>query len=180
MDSFDDASANLPTFEMSAASVESQLDQLRRLAGSEPRRSPRRLRRGLTVVLGVCVLAGAGVGVAAAFGVFSRPPSERGVAHCYTTADLDGPRTTFGVAVGPATEGLGDAAAAALNICQMNWRSGAFLLSTPEIQQSVDPNGPVIQQAPHLAVCVLGSGAVAVFPGSAETCERLGLAVADL
>jgi hypothetical protein len=184
MSSFDDAARDLPAFELSDEVKQRQLDAILSGRGSSsdlPQPPHRRWRRSFAIGAGVVVMAGASVGVAAAFGVFSRPPSERGLGYCYSQADLSSPRLTFGVAVPPdEDDGIGDAARMALDICQLNWRTGVFLTTTPDIQYSVDPNGPPVQDVPPLAVCVLETGAIGIFPGDAITCERLGIPNAEL
>jgi len=137
----------------------------------------RRWRRSVAfITAGVLVTAGAGVGTAAAFGMFSQAPADRGIAHCYATADLDDPNnhTDFMVAVKPLGEhpnGVGDAAAAAMEVCTGGWAQGRFSVTDPKVSDP-HPNRTDFP-VPPLVACVLPDGTVGVFPGDARTCAIL-------
>ncbi len=143
-----------------------------------PVQSSRRRGRVILVAAVVVATAGAGIGTAAALGVFSAPPSERGIAHCYATVDLDDPsnHTDFMVAVTPQerdADGVGDAAAAALEVCSGGWAQGRFSATDPKVS---DPHPSRTDfPVPHLVACVLPGGSVGVFPGDDRTCAVLNL-----
>lgn len=178
-DDFDDLAARV-------AAREYRIDPAvadRHLAGlmSEPAplaRSSRRRGRVVLVAAVVVATVGAGIGTAAAFGVFSAPPTERGIAHCYATVDLDDPsnHTDFMVAVTPEeqdADGIGDAAAAALEVCSGGWAQGRFSATDPKVS---DPHPSRIDfPVPYLVACVLPDGSVGVFPGNDRTCAGLNL-----
>jgi hypothetical protein len=155
------------------------------LSGVAGNTAKRRSRRGVLVVATAAIVAsGVGVGTAAALGVFrSAPPTDRHIAHCYTTADINDPSNHEDIAVGVGTGGgnpsLRDAATAALDICRGGWMQGRYRATDPKIL--LDPkSSPWDYPVPHLTVCVLKSGQVGVFPGTEATCAELGLPVAEL
>jgi hypothetical protein len=133
-------------------------------------------RRAAIVVASVVALAAAGVGTAAAFGLFSKP-TDRSIGHCYTAADLNAAHNDFALASSPGAES-GDAAGYALDICQRDWGNGRLRINASQIGEP-DPGG-ARYPVPSLAVCVLESGQVGVFPGDQNTCRILGLTIADL
>lgn len=133
-------------------------------------------RKVAIVAASVVALAAAGVGTAAAFGLFSKP-TDRSIGHCYTAADLNAAHNDFALASSPGDES-GDAAGYALDICQRDWGNGRLRINAPQIGES-DPGGATYP-VPSLAVCVLESGQVGVFPGDQNTCRTLGLTIADL
>lgn len=163
-----------------------QLEHLTRAVPDLPRRGGsvgprRRFRKTTTVVAGIVAALAIGVGTAAAFGVFSTPPTLRDIAHCYTTVDLDDPtnHNDFAVALDFDQPDLtADAAAMALDICAGGWAQGRFSDTDPKI---TDPQGTRTDYpVPPLTACVLDDGSVAVFPGTEEVCNDLGIANALL
>jgi hypothetical protein len=139
----------------------------------------RRWRRSVALIAtGVLVTAGAGVGTAAAFGVFSQAPADRSIAHCYATVDLDDPgnHTDFMLAVDPKEihpGGVGDAAAIAMEVCEGGWAQGRFSATDPKVS---DPHPTRADfPVPPLVACVLPDGSVGVFPGDPRTCAILEL-----
>jgi len=178
---FEDALRNQPRYLLSAEATERHLKMLADLA-AQPDPAPKphtpRARRLIWLGAAITVLAGAGAGTAAALGLFAAPPTDRGIAHCYTTADLNDPNnhTDFAVMQTPSdtAPSLHDAAASALDICRGGWLQGRFSATDPKIvrtPQAPPWNYPV----PPLVACVLPSGQVGVFPGPSETCGNLSL-----
>ena len=165
--------------EIDSEVVERHLAMLADLTQPEPAKPRRRLRRSVALVAaGVLVTAGAGVGTAAAFGVFSQAPADRGIAHCYATVDLDDPsnHTDFMLAVDPKEVhpgGVGDAAAIAMEVCEGGWAQGRFSATDPKVSDP-DPTRADFP-VPALVACVLPDGSVGVFPGDPRTCAILEL-----
>lgn len=142
--------------------------------GSPPRR--RAARWVVPAVVTGLMLSG---GVAVASFVTSKPASVVNEVRCYTEADTAG---FYSSAVLATTHGaLGDAAEDAVGNCAELWRIGLLSLGPADAQKPPVPHDP--KQAaepaehivPSLTACVLDEGVAAVFPGSAGTCERLGL-----
>ena len=190
-DLFDDFVAGLRIHEMDPETARRQRSELERLvlgpqhgtgdgrvraAGLRIRRIPRR-RRAAVIAAGALLIAGTGVGTAAAFGAFSAKPTDRSTAYCYGTAQLtDDPaaRIEFAVAGNDPNGTPGDAAAAALDICAAYWRAGVLDGSGPPRTDVVPGTGDAL--VPDLVACVLPTGQLAVFPGDRLTCARLGVA----
>lgn len=171
-------------FQIDPAAAEQHLAMLADLTRTEPTKARRRWKRPVALIaVGVLVVGGAGVGTAAAFGVFSQAPADRSIAHCYATADLDDPtnHTDFMVAVTPQendADGVGDAAAAALEVCTGGWAQGRFSATDPKVS---DPHpSRTDYPVPPLVACVLPDGSVGVLPGDPRTCAALGLPTALL
>jgi len=182
---FDDAARRLGDLRLSEdARLRhlSMLTDLTSLAGPSVQPS-RRWARGRVLAVGtaVVVASGVGIGAAAALGAFrSAPPTDRRIAHCYTTASLSD-RTNhedFAVASG-GNPSLRDAASSAMDICRGAWLQGRYSGTDPKI--ALDPKPPPWHYpVPPLVACVLKNGQVGVFPGNAATCQQLDLAVAQL
>src|SRR5699024_792057 len=101
-ESFDQAARRMPRHSLSDSEKEVQLSTLFKAIDGQPWPGTTRRRRGRKVAIVVAVvigLAATGVGTAAAFGVFSAPPTDRRVAHCYTTVSLGNPRNHEDVTV---------------------------------------------------------------------------------
>lgn len=177
---FDDVLRRLPEYELPEGIQQEQLNTLSQLP--PPQRRPRRSRRVLALTAGAVIAAGGiGVGTAAALGVFSAPPTDRSMVHCFATADLHDPgnHTDEVIALPPgADQPLGDIASQALEICASDWQQGRFSTTDPKVRppQPQVSNGPV----PPLIACVLDNGQVGVFPGQEGTCASLGLPLAIL
>lgn len=177
---FDEAVRQLPRYELTEAEQEQHLRMLAALP--EGRSRSRRRRRLAILACAVVGIGGVGVGTAAAFGVFSAPPTDRNMGHCYATADLSDPHnhSDFMVALPPgeAQTTLNDAASQAMDICTGAWMQGMLSTTDPKLREPQPP--PWNRPVPPLIVCVLPSGQVGVFPGDKTTCARLGLPVAEL
>ncbi|MCU1684698.1 MAG: hypothetical protein JWQ81_5437 [Amycolatopsis sp.] len=109
-----------------------------------------------------------------AHGIRYAAPTDRSGAYCYRTADIGSVATNQHVLFGISD---GDAASGAMEICRSAW--------TDDVYQWIPDGQPRI--APPLIACVLDSraakamtGMVAVFPGTAQTCAELRLAVAKI
>jgi len=113
--------------------------------------------------------AGSGHPVAAA-------PVRREIAYCYRTADITSTEIDQHIPVGingSSADGRGDAAAAILKICTDAWAKDTYHWRPATIP-------PLVQCVLSPAAADAEAGAVAVFPGDATTCARLGLPIADL
>lgn len=180
MSSFDSFAENLPRHHLPDDVQERHLAMLRELAAEEQPPTPRgpsrrRLPRPLVTGGVVVLVAAGGGGTAAAFGLFSNSPSRTDTAYCYASADLDdSPTNRIEFAVDANGKDQGDAATAAPEVCAVYWRSGVF--SAGAADPSHVPADGGHQPVPPLTACILKSGALAVFPGDAETCSQLGLA----
>lgn len=182
---FDDAVRRLGDLRLSEESRRRHLSMLADLtnASAPDARPPRRrARRGVLVIgAAVVVASGVGIGTAVALGAFSSaPPTDRRIAHCYTTANLSDPSNheDFAVASG-GNPSLRDAASSALDICRGGWLQGRYSAEDPKIALNPKPP-PWHYPVPPLIACVLKNGQVGVFPGQAATCQQLGLSVAEL
>lgn len=109
----------------------------------------------------------------AAHGIRYAAPTDRTGAYCYRTADITSDATDQHVLFG--VSGPADTASDAMGVCANAWKTNLYGWS-PAGQPRV---------APPLIGCVLGSdavdatsGMVGIFPGTAQTCADLGLAVA--
>lgn len=180
-DNFDELFTEQPDLRISSAARDQHLRLLDHLA--QGRRTHTRWWRKWAVILAASLgLGAAGLGTAAAFGAFSAP-TDRRIAYCFTTADLNDPanREEFTVATAPndTNPSLRDAAASALDICAGGWQQGRFSATNPKI--SLDPKpAPWNYPVPPLVACVLPNGSVGVFPGDTTTCASLGLPTAML
>lgn len=185
---FDSDAAALPTARLSAAAKARHRSLLAGLpieapTATEPRRQVSRSpgRRRALVIAMVLGLTGAGVGTAGALGVFSAPPTDRRVAHCYPTAELGDERMDFAVAPPPdgSNPSLVDAATSALEICAGAWMQERLSPEEPRVR--LDPGPPPWDNpVPPLVACVLESGEVGVFPGGTDLCGQLELPVAKI
>ena len=137
--------------------------------------------RWILVVCLACAISGIGVGTAAALGWLSAPPSDRRIAHCYTTAALGDPSNVLDVSVAAngANPTIPDAARTAMDICSGAWLQGRLSATDPKV--SLDPQPPPWDRPiPQLVACVLASGELGILPGQESTCNQLGLAVAEI
>lgn len=156
--------------------VEPPAERQRPVTSIVGRRATKKVsRKAAIVAASVVALAAAGIGTAAAFGLFSKP-TDRSIGHCYTAADLTSAHNDFALAT--ADGAPGDSAGYALEICQRDWGNGRIQLNALQIGEP-DADGRTYP-VPTLAVCVLESGQVGVFPGDQNTCHTLGLTIADL
>ncbi|HEY3737774.1 MAG TPA: hypothetical protein VGL26_10050 [Jatrophihabitans sp.] len=186
-DEFDVALRRVAEARLSQSARERHRVMLAALAAAEPELLPpeRPLRRRRTVLIATVaavLAAGVGVGSAAAAGAFrSAPPTDRRIAHCYTTASLTDPHNheDFTVASDGTNPSLPDAASHAMDICTGGWLQGRYSSTDPKVLLDPKP-APWNYPLPHLIACVLPSGEVGVFPGTVTTCTELGLDVAQL
>jgi hypothetical protein len=96
-------------------------------------------------------------------------------ARCYTVASTVGGDhyTTVAAAGLPGRPGRVEDA---LSVCGDLWREGFLRTGASGIAR---PDGnPVRYRVPPLVVCTMADGTAAVFPGSGDTCAKLGLATA--
>lgn len=154
---------------------------LEALASTPGRRS--RLRRPRVVLVILCALGfgSAGLGTAAAFGFLTAPVTDRSMAHCYATADLDTAGNSFDVMVADRPGGTiseRDAANLALDICRGAWQQGLLVSEPPFVHDEPD-DSDWDHESPPLAGCVLGNGQIAIFPGGAGTCAAIDLPIAE-
>jgi len=139
----------------------------------ERRRRRQRRSFGVAAVLATTVAATTG-GVAVADHLLKPAPvTNKGMAHCSAVAKLSsgntyaGPEIAFAPANGNGPVPIQNAIAA----CSLPWRDG--ILRAGSTRQHT-PDGKT-HPVPHLVGCTLMDGSAAVFPGNAETCQRLGL-----
>lgn len=145
------------------------------VAREEPATPWWRKHRTFTGGLVVALIVATGGGTAAAYAyLHPRPVTNRGFARCYTQpvyvrgANFAG--TTVASAVGAGSDGtIQDA----VDTCASLWQVGALRLGAPSV---VPPVAGRSYPTPALVGCTLPDGAAAVFPGPADTCDRLGLA----
>ena len=134
-----------------------------------------RKRRNVTGGLVVALIVATGGGTAAAYAyLHPRAVTNKGYARCYSEpVYAQGsifPGTTIATAVG---EGSNGSIEDALDTCASLWQVGAL---TPGAPRAVAPVAGRSYPAPALVGCTLSNGIAAVFPGGADTCDRLGLA----
>jgi hypothetical protein len=136
-----------------------------------------RKRRTITGGLVIALIVATGGGTAAAYAyLHPRTVTNKGFARCYTEAvavrsGISFPGTTIAQASGSGASGLVDNA---LDTCAALWRIGALRLGVPSIVPPVDDRRSY--PVPALVGCTMRDGAAAVFPGTADTCDQLGLA----
>jgi hypothetical protein len=151
------------------------------LAGLPDRQPHPRIVRLAVFAGGIALFAAAGLGTAAALGVFSAPVTDRSIAHCYATPDPNGAGNHFEVAVADRPGAVvteRDAADIALDICAGAWRDGTLSADKPYLRDMLT-QASADRPAPTLVACVLKDGQVAIFPGTAAACGQMGLPVAD-
>ncbi|RIJ78775.1 hypothetical protein D1871_02270 [Nakamurella silvestris] len=179
--SFDDIALQQQRYTMDSEEAARQRAVLMAMVAGESTLLRRgRRRRSLVIAVAVAGIGLAGVGTAAALGVFSEKPADRSIAYCYGSTDLSedaSNRVEF--AVGDAS-GTGDAAAQGLEICAIYWKSGVLSLESPTIDPTIiaDPGGNA--PVPPLTACIIPSGQLAVFPGGNAVCGSLGLPNAEV
>lgn len=171
---FDRAMRDLSKRHVSEPTRRRHLEMFACLAASRDRRRRRR-RIAILTTCGVLGLSAAGVGTAAALGVFAQAPTDRHIAHCYATPDLHDPGNYSDISILDGSS-LGDVAKEAIDICHEQWRLGQLNKTSPKVRP---PQAETIAQpAPSLIACVLPSGQVGVFPGNESTCASLNLPLA--
>lgn len=114
----------------------------------------RRRRRRIAVITGAALLMAGGGAVAAAI-LRSQPDAPNAGPACRAEADV----TADAIVVDPGGDPVAD--------CRGLWDDGAF-----------EEHG-ITTPPDDLVACISPGGGIDVFPGSVETCEQLGLAVAD-
>ena len=179
-DPFVEALRGLPVRAISSDAQARHLHMIAALADEQPGRRRRRRRRFAIGAGSLVVALGLGAGTAAAFGAFrTEAPPDRSMAHCYSTLDLHSTvnHNDFMVANPGSSPSLPETASHAMDICEGAWMQGRLSLSDPKVL--FDPQ-PGTFPVPPLIPCVLPSGQVGVFPGTAAACASLGLPVAEL
>lgn len=177
-DRFDDAIRGMAAYRLPE---EVKRRHLALLASLPDKQRLSRMARVMIVAGGVALFAAAGLGTAAALGVFSAPVTDRSIAHCYANADPNGAANHFDVTVADrpgAAISEQDAAAIALTICRGAWQQGRLTTTVPYLRDEPQP-GPWTDPAPRLIACVLDDGQVAIFPGDTATCQQMNLPIAE-
>ena len=133
-------------------------------------------RRRVAITAGVAVgLTALGTGAAAAVDKLqARPVTNTQTARCYTAAVL-GHRGDFpGTSISQAGTSRGPAQVRdALDVCASLWATGILQAGNPSVVNH-PTSGPHV--VPSLVACTMRDGSAAIFPGSPDTCARLGLA----
>jgi hypothetical protein len=134
-----------------------------------------RKRRNVTGGFVVALIVATGGGTAAAYAyLHPRAVTNKGYARCYSTAvyvpgkNFDG--TTIASGVGGGSVGTEEDA---LDTCAAVWRVGALRPGAPHGTPAI---AGATYAVPALVGCTLPGGIAAVFPGTADTCNQLGLA----
>lgn len=133
-------------------------------------RRPFYRRRAAVVAAGAAVVLGVGGTAAAVTWMQPEPVQDRDTARCYSTISNDFsmhfPGTTIASPV--ASDGSGGQVANPLEACAAAWRAGLLYGISPH-------NATGTYDVPPLTVCVLPDGSAAVYPGTADTCAKVGL-----
>lgn len=174
--------SDVPSGSVPVARTESEKQLLRTLVDSAGP-STRIVRRPRFLI--VATLAGLGISgasVAAAYTVLApRAATVHDSARCYSSVSSNTGSKFPGATVSAAQPTGGspaDSAATALGVCAGLWQRGfltAAGFAAPNVALDSDGLPPAIYPVPPLVACVLKSGQVAVFPGDASSCGRLGL-----
>lgn len=168
------------------------MNRLPRQKYPEPRRSavrsllaetvgqarPRPSRRSFftrPAVVAVGAVALVGTGAAAAYSQLgpTAPVSDKSSARCYSVASYvpggDFPGTTIAQ---PNSSTRAGEVSNAVDACAALWRAGIL---QPGARTAIVHPGKKTYAVPPLVGCVLPDGRAAVFPGSADSCSKLGL-----
>jgi hypothetical protein len=154
-----------------AAAMRAQLE-LFVAADQEPIKRRRQRRRRYLGGFGALAVIAASGGTALAIALLhSKPVTDYSVARCYSVAVFK-PGTTFPgttmATTGPVTD--------AVEACSAMWEAGVI---QPGVERALPRPARSAYPVPALVGCVLPGGAAAVFPGPADTCQRLKLAPED-
>jgi hypothetical protein len=129
------------------------------------------------IIGGVSAFALLGTGAAAgAMALLHEPVTNKSYARCYT-ADAIGSGINFqGATVSqPASAAGPGQVSSAIDICAALWRQGII---GPHGRAPGSLGSTASHRVPKLVVCRMPDGTAAVFPGTAQTCARLGLPMA--
>ncbi len=135
--------------------------------------SPRHWRRSGAFFALSAIVATGGVAAAAAAAVYLHYEnvSNTNYAHCYSLPRLGDNGTTIAAVGAPGSHAQ---VTNALGTCGMLWQDG-FL--APGVSHAIRVTGTTtVHSVPHLVVCTMPNGTAGVFPGTASTCQELGLA----
>jgi hypothetical protein len=137
--------------------------------------------------LTIAAAAGAGViligtSTAVAYELASSAPvTDKNTARCYATVSSDFGNDFPGVTVaaaGNSQSGTPGAVTAPVSLCRYLWSTGTMSpVHTRGATPSLSPRNA--NQVPPLIGCVLPDGTAGVFPGTEQTCQALGLPVAQ-
>lgn len=185
MNAFDELTKKgLPNFELDQTAMDQHLQMLRSLPAQdlnpEPQRKPRP-RRLIAGAIAAILIGAAGAGTATAFGFFSEKPTDRSVARCFATAELDrDDNFQFMTIAQPPGQPLVDTAAEAVELCRYTWEVGMIGTEEPMSRLFNEEEAKKYHPVPPLVACVLETGDVGVFPGPETVCSDLNLPNADL
>jgi len=135
-----------------------------------------RARRRVAITAGVAVgLTALGTGAAAAVDKLqARPVSNTQTARCYSEAALGHGGDFPGTSISQAGTSRGPAQVRdALDVCASLWATGILQAGNPSVVNHPAAGPHVV---PSLVACTMRDGTAAIFPGSSDTCIRLGLA----
>jgi hypothetical protein len=138
---------------------------------------PRYARFRTPVAVGVGTAVALAGGTATAYVISQRPVTEEALVHCFSRAELTPDGAYPGTAVAVATQN-GDAVPIddALTACNQLWQDGLLdqdaAIGAPMPEPATNQDG--VAPSP-MTVCVMPDGAAAVVPGTANTCNELGL-----
>jgi hypothetical protein len=146
----------------------------------------RRSRRTATVSVGALALVLAG-GAASAYVAFKAPTNLASVV-CYSAASpevLKDADSENKVAAAQEEKPAGAGATATkprplagkdpVAACTPLWEDGLLVAGDQKLNPNARPDGVADRRVPNLVACTLKEGVAGVFPGDADTCERLGL-----
>jgi len=134
----------------------------------------RSFSRGVVAVMVVAAATLIGLGVMATTG-------SSGAANAYCYSDSSVSSTGIGITVS-GTVNTPAQVRNALAACTTMWKDGALtgsiVASAPGLDVGLSSGTPSTPTLPALVACVLGSGAIGIFPGDASTCHGNGYASA--
>jgi hypothetical protein len=170
-----------PTRELPAERLDELQAELEIFAATDrgaTRWSPRAWwrRRGFVIGGGIGLIVVVSGGTALAVSLIKPAPvTNTAYARCYSVATYDAGSSTFsGTTIAqPSSPTEAGRVEMAVEVCSALWQAGILQPGTPT---SIVHPGLSAYSVPALVGCTLPDGAAAVFPGDAETCERLGLA----
>lgn len=165
-----------PTQDLPPARIDAMRAELEAfVAREEPAVHWWRKRRTITGGLVVALIVATGGGTAAAYAyLHPRAVTNEGFARCYSEAVYARGATFAGTTIATAAGGGSDGSIHdALDTCASLWQVGALRLGVPHV---IPPVSGSSYSVPALVGCTLRDGSAAVFPGTAGTCNQLGLA----
>lgn len=154
------------------AAIESELLDSHSGTGRRPsRRRGRRVSVAATVAAAIALAGGAAA--AAVVYLQPQPVTNHDIARCYSVDSTAGGFHGSDIATA-GTPGSPAQIQDAVQVCALLWRDGFLVPGAPHALHL--PGGPLTQHAvPPLTACRLPGGIAGVFPGTASTCQRLGL-----